>query len=177
MEINLQGSWWPCDELWSSAICYTTWEHEDGYIHERICLENLKPKESRWGHFYFWKSQMLSSLRADQLYAKSPVSHPQVVNFQRCEHVFLQHQTWVKLKLVLYLLLLTILQLYRLPAPVSNSSCLFTWCQSLYASCCTVLLYFSRYCKIKNVFFIFGVCFLCIICVKSIMNLLQYSIT
>ncbi|KAJ8776637.1 hypothetical protein J1605_015226 [Eschrichtius robustus] len=41
-----------------------------------------------------------------------------------------------------------ILQLYHLPPPlpppVSNSSCLFTRCQPLYASCCTVLLYFSR---------------------------------
>ena len=31
------------------------------------------------------------------------------------------------------------------------------------------------YYKIKNVFFIFCVCFLCIICVKSIINLLQYN--
>ncbi|XP_059778263.1 tigger transposable element-derived protein 1-like [Balaenoptera ricei] len=30
-----------------------------------------------------------------------------------------------------------------LPPPVSNSSCLFTRCQPLDASCCTVLLYFS----------------------------------
>ncbi|KAJ8792345.1 hypothetical protein J1605_019901 [Eschrichtius robustus] len=30
------------------------------------------------------------------------------------------------------------------PPPVSNSSCLFTRCQPLDASCCTVLLYFSR---------------------------------
>ena len=30
-----------------------------------------------------------------------------------------------------------------LPTPVSNPSCLFTWCQPLYASCCTVLLYFQ----------------------------------
>ena len=52
-------------------------------------------------------------------------------------------------------------------------------CQPLYASCCTVLPYLSRYCtvKINNVFFIFCVCFYVhIICVKSIINLLQYSI-
>ena len=60
-------------------------------------------------------------------------------------------------------LLLTILQLYHLPPPllppVSNSSCLFTLCQPLYASFCTVLLYFSRYCtvRLKNVFY-----FLCL---------------
>ena len=39
----------------------------------------------------------------------------------------------------------------------------------LYASSCTVLLYFSRYCKIINVFW--WVCFLCIIWV----TLLQYG--
>ena len=39
-------------------------------------------------------------------------------------------------------------------------------------SCCTVLLYFSRYCKIKNVFSVFVS--LCIIYMQSIINLLQY---
>ena len=103
----------------------------------------------------------------------------QVANFQRCERAFHQRPAWVKLQLALRLLLLTILQLYHLPPPlpppVSNSSCLFTRCQPLYASCCTVLLYFSRYCtvRIKNVFFIFCVCFFCIICVKTIINLLS----
>ena len=71
-------------------------------------------------------------------------------------------------------------QLYHLPPPlrpvVSKSSCLFTQCQPLYASCRTVLLYFSvMYYKIKNAFFIFCVCFACIICVKSVINLLQYG--
>ena len=36
-----------------------------------------------------------------------------------------------------------------LPPPASNSSCLFTWCPPLYASCCSVLLYFSRYCSVQ----------------------------
>ena len=47
-----------------------------------------------------------------------------------------------------HLLLLTVLQLHHRSAlprpPVGNSSCLFTRCQPLHASCCTVLLYFSR---------------------------------
>ena len=47
---------------------------------------------------------------------------------------------------------LLILQLYHLPPPlppsVSNSCCLFTQCQPLYVSCCTVLLSFSRYCTV-----------------------------
>ena len=79
-----------------------------------------------------------------------------------------------------HLLLLTILQLYHLPPPlpppVSNSSCLFTWCQPLDASCCTVPLYFSRSCTIRlKMFSLFFVVFLCIICMKSIINLLPYS--
>ena len=38
-----------------------------------------------------------------------------------------------------------------LPPPGSNSSGLFTGCQPLYASCCTILLYFSRYWTLKVV--------------------------
>ena len=37
----------------------------------------------------------------------------------------------------------------------------------------TIVLFKVLYCKIKNV--LFFVCFLCIICVKSIINLLQYG--
>ena len=85
----------------------------------------------------------------------------QVPNFQRCDRAFHRRQAWVQLQLALRLLLLTILQLYHLPTPlpppVSNSSCLFTRCQPLYASCCTVL-FKVLYCKIKNVFFTFCVC-------------------
>ena len=36
-----------------------------------------------------------------------------------------------------------------LPPPVSNSSCLFIWCQPLYPSCYSILLYFSRYCSVQ----------------------------
>ena len=68
-------------------------------------------------------------------------------------------QVWVKLWLALHLLSLTILQLYHflpsLPPPVSSSSCLFTQCQPLYASGCTILLYFSRYCAIWFTFCLF----------------------
>ena len=84
------------------------------------------------------------------------------------------------LQLALRLPLLTILQLYHLPpphpTPVSNSSCLFTRCQPLYASSCTVLLYFSRYCTVRLKMFIFCVClfFMYYLC-KSIINLLEYS--
>ena len=45
-------------------------------------------------------------------------------------------------------------------------------CQLLY---CTTVLFKVVYCKIKNVLFIFCVCFVCTISVKSIINLLLYS--
>ena len=68
----------------------------------------------------------------------------------------------MKLQLALRLPLLMILQLYHLPPPlplpVTNSSSLFTRCQPLYASCCTVLLYFSRYCTVRLKMFIFCIC-------------------
>ena len=55
-----------------------------------------------------------------------------------------------------------------LPPPVSNSPCLFTRCQPPYACSCTVPLCFSLYCKIKNVFFILCVCFLCFLMWKTL---------
>ena len=39
--------------------------------------------------------------------------------------------------------------------PLSNSPCLFTRCQPLYASCCTGLLYFSRHCTVRFKIFYF----------------------
>ena len=68
-----------------------------------------------------------------------------------------------------------------LPSPTSSpssnhSSCLFTQCQPLYASCTTVL-FKVLCCEIKNVLFfiliVINLIFiLCIICVKSIINLI-----
>ena len=99
----------------------------------------------------------------------------QVVNLQRCKHAFYQCQEWLQLSL--HLLRMRILLLYHLALPlpptVSNSSCLFTRCQLLYASCCTVL-FKILYRKIKNIFFIF-VCLFLIYYLKSIINLLQYN--
>ena len=75
----------------------------------------------------------------------------QVANFQRCKRAFHQCQAWAKWQLALCLLLLTVLQLYLLspplPPPASKSSCLFTRCQPLYASCC--ILCFSKYCTVR----------------------------
>ena len=77
--------------------------------------------------------------------------------------------------LALRLLLLTALQLCHLPPPLpppgSRSSCLFTRCQPLCASCCTAVLCKVLYCETENVL----LCLLCIICIKSVKNLLQYS--
>ena len=111
------------------------------------------------------------------MYGKSPTYEPsscELSNMRTCI------QAWVKLQLALRPLLLTILQLYHLPPPlpppVSNSSCLFTRCQPLDASCCTGLLYSSRDCnaRLKMFSLFLCVCFYvqCIICVKSIINLL-----
>ena len=53
-----------------------------------------------------------------------------------------------------------------LPSPTSSAtssnSCLFTRCQPLYTSCwnCTTVFFKVLGCKIKNIFFIFCVCFL-----------------
>ena len=88
-----------------------------------------------------------------------------------------RHQAWVRFQLTLHLLLLTMLHTYHLPPPlppsVSNSSRqlldagLLIPAVILYSYSFTVLYY-----KIKSVFFISCVCFLCIMCVKSIINLL-----
>ena len=97
------------------------------------------------------------------IYSVSPLHmNLQVANFQRCEHAFHQCQVWETLQPALCLLLLTIHQLYHLPPPLpppgSSSSYLFTWCQTLYASCYPVLLYFSGFCTVRLKCFIF-VCF------------------
>ena len=86
------------------------------------------------------------------------------IEYSSTVSLFQAQDAWVKLQFALCLLLLTILaELYHLPPPlpppVSNSSCLFTRCQPLvlYASCCTVLLYFSRYCTVRLKMFSFSV--------------------
>ena len=95
----------------------------------------------------------------------------QAANFQRCKHAF--HQCLALVQLSLHLLLLMIVQFSHLPPPLSlvSNCCLFTRCQPLYASCCTVPLYFSRYCTVRLKYFIyFLVCFLCIICVLLLLS-------
>ena len=80
-------------------------------------------------------------------------------------------QTGVRSQLALHLLLLIVLQLHHisppLPPPVGYSSWLFIWCQPLYASYCTVLLYFSRYCAV-GLEMLYFVCllFMCNLCEK-----------
>ena len=81
--------------------------------------------------------------------------------------------TGVTLQLALRLLLLMILPLYHLPPLVNNASCPFTRRQPLHVSCGTVL-YFSRYCKTKKVFFTFVFVFMYYLCEKYY-NLLQHS--
>ena len=47
-------------------------------------------------------------------------------------------------------------------------------CHHPYVSCCTVPLYFPRYCTVILAFYFLFVFYVHIICVKSIINLLQY---
>ena len=118
----------------------------------------------KWSHVYRKSASTASSL----------CTNFQAVNLQRCQHAFPKLS---EIAACPPLLLLMILQLHHLPLPlpllVSSSSCLFTQCQPLYASCCTGLVYFSRHCIVRWKCFIFLFnCFICIICVKSIINLL-----
>ena len=84
------------------------------------------------------------------------------LNPARNQNLCHQYQTSVKFQLALHLLLLMILQLHHLPPllppPDSNSSFLSTRCQPLYASSCTVLLYFSRYYPVRFKRFPYYVC-------------------
>ena len=69
----------------------------------------------------------------------------QVVNFQGCERAFHQRQAWATLAACPPSPIAgNPSAAPPLPRPVSNSSCLFAWCQPLYTSCYTVLLCFSR---------------------------------
>ena len=96
----------------------------------------------------------------------------------RSQNPWHQHQAWVKLQSALHLLLLTVLQLCHLPPalppPVGNFLPVHLIpapvCQLLY---CTAVLFKILDCKIKNVYFLFFC--VCVICVKSSINLLQYT--
>ena len=88
----------------------------------------------------------------------------QIANFQRCTHT---HSTsircewdggWPSISYCWRSFTSTISYLSPL---LSDSSCLFTRCQLPYASCCTLLLYFSRYCTAR--FKMFSFCgFFCV---------------
>ena len=90
------------------------------------------------------------------------------LNPSRKQSLFHQHQVWVTLQLALHLLLVMILQLYHfsppLPPPIRISSCLLTQWQLLYASCCIVLLYFSRYSTARLKMFYFVVFLMYYLC-------------
>ena len=93
------------------------------------------------------------------------------MNSARNQNLCHQPQARGKLQLALCLLLLTIFPLYSLPPPlpppVSNSSCLFTRCQPLDASC-TAPLFFSRYCAVRlKMFFSIFCVFFHVLCEKS----------
>ena len=70
-----------------------------------------------------------------------------------------------------------------LPSPTSSltssNCCLFTRCQPLYVSCCSVPLYFSRYCTVRLKYFIYFLCllFMYYLCAKYYkLSIVQYCI-
>ena len=102
------------------------------------------------------------------------------LNPARNQSLWHQCQTWVKLKLAWQLLLLMILQLFHLspplPSPVSDSSCLFTGRQPCMPAAVLHCHSFQGTVLYALKCFILCVCsFKCIICVKTVLNLLQYS--
>ena len=84
-----------------------------------------------------------------------------------------------KMQLAPRLLLLTILQLYIAHLLLLLQSVTLPACSLDASQCarnCALLLYFLRYHTVILKIFIFVfVFYICIICVKSIINLLQYS--
>ena len=106
----------------------------------------------------FW---VLITLAAATLYSKFSTCEPSSCKLRgvnthlapaRNQDLCRKCQTGVKSQLALHHPLLMVLQLHNisppLPPPVGHSSWLLTWCQPLYAGCCTVLLYFSRNCTV-----------------------------
>ena len=88
--------------------------------------------------------------------------HHWIVFSRQNQNLCHQHPVCMKLQLALCLLLLTILQLSHrsplLPPPVTHLACSLD--ASPCASCCTVLLYFSRYCTVRlKMLSLFCVCY------------------
>ena len=166
-DIRLHGA---LEFTWGSE--FEEEKHRVRHVTLAFCHTNIWDKEKKTRTEERWE-KLITWLQLTPLHRNL-----QVEKFQRCGRVFHQCQARVKLQLALRLLLLTILQPYHLPpplpSPVSNSSCLFPWCQPLDASCCTGLLYFSRYCTVRlKVFSLFLGClsfmyYLCEKCYKPI---------
>ena len=99
--------------------------------------------------------------------SKSPAHEPSVVKFQRCEHASGSRKgpepvpsTSGESETAACPQSPAADDPSSLPfptasPPVTNSSSLFTHRQPMYASCCSFVVYFSRYCKIKNFYFLF----------------------
>ena len=107
-----------------------------------------------------------------KLHSKSPTCEPSSWELWKMRIYVPATSGWVWLLPALRLLLLTVLQLCCLLPLLSSVSVhsVLTLC----VSCCIIVLFEVLYCQIKNIYFL--CLFLCIIWVKSIINLLQYYI-
>ena len=146
--------WWGIVSFWGTGSEHRT--VQKGCISHSECNPGLPcylwwEKELQSRHYWIILSLFFFSPRESK-----------ELNPARNQKLCHQPQAWVNLQFALHLLVLRIFQLQYLPSlppPVGISSCLFTGCQSLDASCYTVLLDFARYCTVKNTFFIFCSCF------------------
>ena len=104
----------------------------------KILWKKLNQEDKRLTHWKLWTTENPLHMNL------------QGANFQRCECGF-QRWALVKLQFALCLLLLMILQIYHFPPPLApplvNNCCylLVHLMPALQASCCNILLYFSRH--------------------------------
>ena len=155
-------------DIYQDTFSFLVCEHRVGVCLQLCIPQNHKGLIHSPENFYIkmWDTS---------IYYTVSLQHPglQTENLQRWnmhlvsarnQNLFYRCQAWVKLKLALCLLLLTILQLHHLPSlsppQGSNSPCLLTQSQPLDSCYCTAPLHFSGHCtarfKMLPLFFVFA---------------------
>ena len=172
-----------CRKLWMFGnILLGSGKMSRGFFHWRKVFRVKKLHVQT--HEYLKEHSTVSSLHA----------HLQVANFQRCELVFVCNWFMCLVCGVMYVHPLrvavcvcallhragqsAVVQYHYFKPTMSRSKRKAEMIQLVLlrcVSCCTILLYFSRYCTVRLKMFSLFFCCLCNICVKSIKNLSQYS--